>query len=108
MGRLIQKELSGKWQVNGIPWEELQEGRVITKETQILLYGCLCKLKDYEDSGMEPYQAGDLKYEAENMVEHVCSDLCRYRQEMSDRVKLNAVCMGCPVNAGMMHIAGVV
>ena len=54
MGRLTKKEASGKWQVNGIPWEQLQEGRIITEDMRQRLYGCLCKLKDYEDTGMSP------------------------------------------------------
>ena len=50
MVRLIQKEESGKWQVNGIPWEKLQKGEVITEDVSQSLFGCLCKLKDYEDT----------------------------------------------------------
>lgn len=56
MGRLTQKEASGKWQVKGISWEELQEGKAVTEEMRRRLYGCLCKLKDYEDTGMSPQQ----------------------------------------------------
>lgn len=54
MGRLIQKEMSGKWQVNGLPCEKLRKGVVITENVSQRLYGCLCKLKDYEDIGMSP------------------------------------------------------
>ena len=41
MGRLTEKEASGKWQVDGIPWEQLQEGKTITKEMGQRLYGCI-------------------------------------------------------------------
>ncbi len=45
MGRLTKKEVSGKWQLNGIPWEKLQKGETITEDVSQCLYGCLCKLK---------------------------------------------------------------
>lgn len=56
MGRMTERDASGRWQVKGMPWERLQEGQTITKETSQILYGCLCKLKDYEDCGMDPGQ----------------------------------------------------
>lgn len=49
MGRLTEKDTSGRWMVKGIPWEKLQAGETLTEETSRILYGCLCKLKDYED-----------------------------------------------------------
>lgn len=98
MGRLTQKEASGRWQVKGIPWEKLQAGEVITKETSQLLYGCLCKLKDYDDTGMSPEQVDSLKHEAEDMAAHVCDELCRHPREITEQEKLNEVCEGCPVD----------
>lgn len=99
MGRLIEKEASGIWQVKGIQWEKLKTGETITKEISQLLYGCLCKLKDYEDSGMNPDQVGHLQYEIENMAEQFCDKLCRYRQEVIGQEELDAVCKNCPVSA---------
>ncbi len=40
MGRLTKKEASGKWQVNGISWEKLRKGEVITEDVSQCLYGC--------------------------------------------------------------------
>ena len=54
MGRLTQEDDLGNWKVKGVAWENLHEGQVITKETYEKLYGCLCKLKDYEASGYSP------------------------------------------------------
>ena len=44
MGRLTEKDASGRWQVKGLPWEKLQAGETLTEETSQILYGCLCRL----------------------------------------------------------------
>ena len=97
MVRLTEKDESGMWQFKGIPWERLQAGETITKETSLLLYLCLCKLKDYEDSGMNPDRVGNLKYEAEAMAAQVCDELCRHPREITEQEELDAVCRSCPV-----------
>ncbi len=104
MGRLIQKEKSGRWQVKGIPWENLQAGEVITKETSQLLYGCLCRLKDYDDSGMSPEQVMALKDELEDMAAHVCDKLCRHPREITEQEELDTVCRSCPVDAYVKRV----
>ena len=68
MIRLTKKEASGKWQVRGISWEALNTGRTITPEMNQRLYGCLCKLKDYEDSGLDPDQMQSLLYQISDAV----------------------------------------
>ena len=40
--------------LGGVPWEQLREGAVISTELQGRLYGALCKLKDYENTGLSP------------------------------------------------------
>lgn len=105
MGRLIQKEESGRWMVKGIPWEKLRAGEVITKETSELLYGCLCKLKDYEDSGMSPEQVGSMRGGAEDMAAHVCDELCRHPREITDQEELDKICGRCPLDAYVGHIS---
>ncbi len=104
MGRLTERDASGRWQVKGIPWEKLQEGEVITKETSQLLYGSLCKLKDYEDSGMRPEQVTGLKDEAEDMAAHICDKLCRRPREIRKQEEQDAVCKSCPLNAYVKHV----
>ncbi|MFW5676319.1 MAG: hypothetical protein ACOCNL_08575 [Acetivibrio ethanolgignens] len=52
MKRLTESDGSGNWAVKGLPWKNLQEGQVITRETYEKLYGCLCKLKDYEEENI--------------------------------------------------------
>ena len=106
MSRLIQKEASGKWQVNGISWEKLRKGEVITEDVSQCLYGCLCKLKDYENTGMGPYQMENWWYELEDMAGHVCDDLCRYRQELQVQEELEEMCEFCPVSACRKKLLG--
>lgn len=106
MGRLTQKKASGRWQVKGLPWEKLQEGKTIEKATGQILYGCLCSLKDYEDSGMGPDQVTGLKDEAEDMAAHVCDKLCRHPREITEQEELDAVCRSCPVDAYVKRVLG--
>lgn len=52
--RLTEKDDLGNWCLKGVRWEQLRAGQVITKEVGERLYGALCKLKDYEDTGCNP------------------------------------------------------
>lgn len=54
MGRLTEKDERGNWCLKGVTWSQLNTGSVITKEVREKLYGALCKLKDYEDTGLSP------------------------------------------------------
>lgn len=54
MKRLTEKDDLGNWCLKGVRWEQLRAGQVITKEVSERLYGALCKLKDYEDTGCNP------------------------------------------------------
>lgn len=58
--RLTEKDDLGNWCLKGVRWEQLREGQVITKEVSERLYGALCKLKDYEDTGCIPDGIADL------------------------------------------------
>lgn len=60
MQRLTEKDELGNWCLKGVRWEQLREGQVITKEVSERLYGALCKLKDYEDTGCIPDGIADL------------------------------------------------
>ena len=54
MKRLTEKDELGNWCLKGVRWEQLRAGQVITKGVSERLYGALCKLKDYEDTGCSP------------------------------------------------------
>lgn len=61
MSRLTEKDNLGNWSVKGLPWNELFTGKTITKKMQEIIYGCLAKLKDYEDSELSPVQVQQYK-----------------------------------------------
>lgn len=54
MGRLTECDSQGNWCVKGLPWKDTYVGRTITDNTSEKTYSALCKLKDYEDTGLEP------------------------------------------------------
>lgn len=60
MSRLTEQDEQGNWGVKGIPWKDLYEGNLITKKIREKLYGCLAKLKDYENTGLSPQQVEKL------------------------------------------------
>lgn len=61
MSRLTQTDDSGNWSLEGLPWKDTYVGQVITRNTEEKIYGALCKLKDYEESGLDPEQVQQLK-----------------------------------------------
>ena len=52
--RLIEVKKNGEWALKGVQWEELCAGKVITEELRQKVYGALCKLRDYENTGLSP------------------------------------------------------
>lgn len=104
MIRLTKKEASGKWQVRGISWEALNTGRTITPEMNQRLYGCLCKLKDYEDSGLAPDQMQSLLYQISDAGAYVCDTLCRYPHEATDQEELDGICEDCQMGVCRMRV----
>ncbi|MBD5524552.1 MAG: hypothetical protein HDR04_09050 [Lachnospiraceae bacterium] len=97
---LIRKDKQGNWGVSGLPWEELSIGQTITDKIWEKLYGCLFRLMQYEDTGMEPEQVYDLakqntkycvpKYLGENTAigcrdgECKCGNIVRSYQKFCD------------------------
>lgn len=61
MSRLTKKDDSGNWSLKGLPWKDTYVGQVITRNTEEKIYGALCKLRDYEESGLDPKQVQQLK-----------------------------------------------
>ncbi len=61
MSRLTKKDDSGNWSLKGLPWKDTYVGQVITRNTEEKIYGALCKLRDYEESGLDPEQVQQLK-----------------------------------------------
>lgn len=53
MNRLTWKEPNGQWGVNGLSWNELLH-HLQPKDLWDILYGCLHKLMQYEETGLSP------------------------------------------------------
>ena len=60
MSKLIQKDDYGNFGIKGLSWESLYIGRIITEEVYEKIYGCIFKLMEYEDCGLDPDQVVDL------------------------------------------------
>lgn len=54
MHRLTETDSQGNWALSGVTWKSLHAGQVITDAMWEKIYFALCKLKDYEDSGLSP------------------------------------------------------
>ena len=81
MKRLTEKNKSGDWRLSGVPWEALHEGRIITKEVYEKIYGALCKLKDYEDTGLSPDDVARLYDFERSQVEDLLKRLGEERRK---------------------------
>ena len=66
MARLTIKEPSGKWFIRGVDFQSLPP----------TVYGALCKLLDYEETGLDPYDVGHMKDEMERI--HIGSRIQGY------------------------------
>lgn len=51
---LIEVDDNGKWRLKGVEWKQIAPGAVITKKIWEKLYGALWKLKDYENTRVDP------------------------------------------------------
>ena len=63
MIRLTNHDDQGNWSLKGVKWENLYEGAVIDEKTYERLYTALWRLKDYEDTGLDPDRIEELKEE---------------------------------------------
>lgn len=57
--RLTEKTDSGRWRLRDVPWNQMKPGAVLTEKVWQKLYGALWKLKDYEDTGVDPDEIGN-------------------------------------------------
>lgn len=80
---MIQKDNQGHWNVKGLPWEDISEGKVLSQKASGILYGCLCKLKDYEESGLEPDRISEMNDFNNLLLEKL--------KEMSDKENMKLI-----------------
>lgn len=75
MARLTQIDNQGNWRINGLPWSETYEGKVITKNTREKMYGAFYKLLNYEDTGLDPEQIREM----DELYAEKCKELAKHR-----------------------------
>lgn len=82
MIRLTQNDEQGRWCVRGISWDEIQPGGVISREVWETAYACFCKLKDYENTGLDPGEVEDMKDEIEDLNSFLKSEAAKLLMEL--------------------------
>lgn len=70
MSRLTWTNPNGEWGLTGITEDEL-------KNVGSRIYAALCKLRDYENTGLEPEQL----YEMDRMYTKKCEELNRLKEQ---------------------------
>lgn len=82
MMRLIQKNEQGKWCMRGISWDEIQAGEVISRKVWEMVYAGLCKLKDYEDTGLNPCEVEQMKDKVDDLNDFLKSETAKLLIEL--------------------------
>ena len=62
MRRLTEIDSQGNWSLKGVQWRQLYVGQIITEEVRERIYGALCKLLEYEETGLSPDDVERLLY----------------------------------------------
>lgn len=73
MVRLTELREDGRWGVKGMDWMDIHEGARIKGKVMEILYGCLCELKAYEDTGYSPGEVQQMGEEL-NELNHCGQD----------------------------------
>ena len=63
MRRLTEIDSQGNWSLKGVQWRQLYVGQIITEEVRERICGALCKLLDYEETGLSPDDVERLLYD---------------------------------------------
>ncbi len=88
MKRMTFVEPNGVWGVCGMNADNEKEK----------VYGCICKLRDYEDSGLSPYEVGqmiDKVYDMEKKLETIEKE----HEQVKERISIGTVIQGYVVTA---------
>lgn len=81
MKRLTEKDDLGNWKLKGLRWEQIYDGKIITRDMRERLYGALYKLKDYEETGLSPEEVERVNTFVGNQVEHLLLELQKEREK---------------------------
>lgn len=71
MERLTEVNKDGKWRLKGLLWSDTETGKIITQNTNEKIYGALCKLRDYENTGITPDQLQVINEEYQKMAKEL-------------------------------------
>lgn len=71
MKRLTEVNKDGAWSLKGLLWPDIEIGKIINRNTYEKIYGALCKLRDYENTGITPDQLAVINEEYEKMAKEL-------------------------------------
>lgn len=86
MNRLTEKINNWRWRLKGVDRKQIIPGAEITDEVWRKLYGALCRLKDYEDTGLMPDEICKLNAEAQEEARKMLEKVAKLSEEI-ERVK---------------------
>lgn len=84
--RLTEKKDSGHWCLRDVPWSDLKPGVVLSEKTWEKLYGALWKLKDYENTRVDPDGIRQLNAETQEQARQMLERVARLSDEI-ERMK---------------------
>lgn len=66
---LIERVETGTGKANGLVWDQIQPGQVITVDVSKRLHEMICELCDYEATGLDPREVEQLINESKSIQE---------------------------------------
>jgi hypothetical protein len=84
--RLTEKRDNGSWKLKGVEWKQIAPDAKITDEVWWKLYEALWKLKDYEDTGVDPDGIRQLNAETQEQARAMLERVAKLSDEI-ERMK---------------------
>lgn len=84
--RLTEKRDNGSWKLKGVEWKQIAPDAKITDEVWWKLYKALWKLKDYEDTGVDPDGIRQLNAETQEQARQMLERVAKLSDEI-ERMK---------------------
>lgn len=84
--RLTEKRDNGSWKLKGVDWKQIAPDAKITDEVWWKLYEALWKLKDYEDTGVDPDGIRQLNAETQEQARQMLERVAKLSDEI-ERMK---------------------
>lgn len=84
--RLTEKRDNGSWKLKGVDWKQIAPDAKITDEVWWKLYKALWKLKDYEDTGVDPDGIRQLNAETQEQARQMLERVAKLSDEI-ERMK---------------------